>query len=129
MSKPLTRDNNKDYEHIKVSNEKLQEKGITGNPRKGNWTFSSSKLTREYTAKYKYPQQNNNTIIPGLRCPDCSSCAHKTDVPDVATCCTPIGWFFFYRRLDQDISSKSKLVIKNGEVALDTGQDKSESSF
>lgn len=130
MSSPLTRDNNKDYEHIKVTNERLKEKKITGGIRGGGWSFSSKMLiNRNFEKLWSDPKKRSSTEIPGLRCPDCAACAHRTDVPNVATCCQPIGWFFFYRRLDQDVASKTKLVIKNGELVEETGQDKSESSF
>lgn len=128
MSSPLTKDNNKDYEHIKVSEKKLKEKGIKGSIRGGGWSFSSQQLMRSGKEKNLWSTRKSN-VIPGLRCPDCSHCAHTTDVPNVATCCNPIGWFFFYRRLDQDVSSKAKLVVRNGELVLEEGQDKSESSF
>ncbi len=126
MNNPLTRDNNKDYEHIRVNQSKLQEKGIRGSVRESGWSFSSVEL---YIKQPKSQKGLQETEILGLRCPDCQHCAHSTDVPNVATCCNPIGWFFFYRRLDQDVSSKTKLVIKNGELVQDTGTDKAEASF
>lgn len=122
MSSPLTKDNNKDYEHIEVTKAGLVKKGIKGEPRESGWSFGSSSLE-------KNQKVNRSNVIPGLRCPDCAHCAHTTDVPNVATCCHPNGWFFFYRRLDQDVSSKAKLVIRNGEMVLEEGQDKSESGF
>jgi hypothetical protein len=136
MSNPLTKDNNKDYEHIPATMDRMREKGImTGYTREGGWTFGSGspvlfkRISRLFIAEDAHGVNKNSTIIPGLRCPDCYACAHKTDVPNVATCCSPIGWFFFYRRLDQDVSSKARLVVKNGEMVLVEGQDKSESSF
>lgn len=122
MSVPLTKDNNKDYEHVAITTEGLRKKNIRGTIRSGGWSFSSNQLLKGQKA-------NKSNTIPGLRCPDCSACAHTTDVPNVATCCQPIGWFFFYRRLDQDVSSKARLVIRNGEMVLEEGQDKAESNF
>jgi len=137
MSDPLTKDNNTDYEHIQVDKEKLKEKGITGSIRSGGWSFKSadpllkgekaSEIEEDLHKKDVFV--NSDTVIPGLRCPDCAACAHETDVPGVATCCQPIGWYFFYRRLNQDVSSKARLVIRNGELVLEENTDKQESSF
>lgn len=54
--------------------------------------------------------------IPGLHCPDCYSQAFKTDQKNVAVCGAYPGWYFFYRRTDMDVDSKTKLVIRNGEL-------------
>lgn len=134
MSNPLTRDNNKDYEHLEVTDRRLKEKKIKdGNPRYDYgraWSFYSDSLRNRNNKKlWSNEKKRSETEIPGLRCPDCEACAHKTDVPNVATCCSPIGWFFFYRRLDQDVASKTKFVIKNGQLVEEAGQDKSETSF
>lgn len=67
--------------------------------------------------------------IPGLYCPDCSSQAFQTDHPKVAVCGNYPGWFFFYRRIDQDIKPSVKLIIRNGELVEDTDQGKEEASF
>ncbi len=127
MSRPLTRDNNKDFEHILPTKEELKKKGINGWV--SGWHFNTQDKILAGKSAGERATLADSTIIKGLRCPDCHSCAHKTDVPGVATCCSPIGWYFFYRRLDQDVRSSQKLVIKNGELVLDESTEKQEGSF
>jgi hypothetical protein len=67
--------------------------------------------------------------IPGLHCPDCQSQAFYTDNPKVAVCGDYPGWYFFFRRLDQDINSSAKFVIRNGELVESSGTEKSEANF
>jgi len=73
--------------------------------------------------------QRNSEQIPGLRCPDCNAQAYKTDHPKVAVCGNYPGWYFFYRRIDQDIRPTTKYVLKNGELVEETEQTKEEASF
>lgn len=67
--------------------------------------------------------------ILGLYCPDCGAQAFKTDHPKVAVCGDYPGWYFFYRRVDQDIKPSAKLVLRNGELVEETEHSKEEASF
>lgn len=61
--------------------------------------------------------------IKGLYCPDCDSQAFRTDQPNVAVCGSYPGWYFFYKKLDNTESAKTKLVIRNGElVSVDASE-------
>lgn len=65
--------------------------------------------------------------IPGLHCPTCDSQAFKTDHKSVAVCGACPGWYFFFRKLEQEHESeqKTKLVLVNGEyVMVETEEDK-----
>lgn len=64
--------------------------------------------------------------IPGLFCPNCNSQGFKTDHPGIAVCGACPGWYFWFKRIDQDLESTAKLVIKNGELVEATETDKGE---
>lgn len=68
--------------------------------------------------------------IKGLFCPDCHAQAFKTDYKQVAVCGDYPGWYFFYRRIDQDVKSKTKIVVNSkGELVESEGTDKNEAAF
>jgi hypothetical protein len=56
--------------------------------------------------------------IPGLNCPDCYAQAFKTDNKHVAVCGDYPGWYFFYRRLEDEHAKegKMKLIIRGGKL-------------
>lgn len=135
---------NKDYEVAKdeeiVEIAKKENITITGDYRNEGRVaeFYSNTVTvngRVYDkdapedAEVKYAMQEETTKIPGLACPDCGSQAFKTDQTKVAVCGNYPGWYFFYRRLDQDLNASTKLVIKNGELVESTETGKEEASF
>ena len=73
--------------------------------------------------------RDTGEMIENLRCPDCKAQAFKTDHKNVAVCGDYPGWYFFYRRIDQDVQSKTKFVIKNGKLVEDSNTDKTSEAF
>jgi hypothetical protein len=71
-----------------------------------------------HTAEWGKKTFGKDGEIPSLRCPDCNSQAFKTDHPKVAVCGSYPGWYFFYRRLqdEHEQTGKTKYIIKNGEM-------------
>lgn len=65
----------------------------------------------------KHEMHKKTEKIPGLYCPDCDAQAFKTDHKNVAVCGDYPGWYFFYRKLDneKENASKKKLVLRNGQ--------------
>jgi hypothetical protein len=100
---------------------------ITINGRVQNYQRGNVSMTRFFSREMMQHEELGE--IPGLFCPDCSAQAFRTDHPKVAVCGDYPGWYFFYRRIDQDIKPSRKLVIKNGELVEDTDQGKEEGSF
>lgn len=54
--------------------------------------------------------------IPHLKCPYCHSQAFRTDHKAVAMCGACPGWYFFYRRIDEQVEKKTKYIMRNGEL-------------
>lgn len=62
--------------------------------------------------------EGKSTKIEGLNCPDCQAQAFKTDQKNVAVCGDYPGWYFFYRKLEEEFTDKpkTKFIIKNGDL-------------
>lgn len=61
-----------------------------------------------------------STEITGLNCPNCHAQAFKTDHKNIAVCGACPGWYFFFRKLEQEKTDKKKmkLVMRNGDYVL-----------
>lgn len=67
--------------------------------------------------------------IPGLFCPNCQSQAFYTDHKNVAVCGGCPGWYFFYKRLDNQVKPSTKIIIRNGEMVEVTDAQAEESTI
>lgn len=88
----------------------MKAKPISSQSITGNGSFT----TEDIFAYYPWTRDSKD-LIPGLRCPDCDAQAFKTDHPEVASCSSTRGWFFFYKKIGNKKEKKKTIKLINGE--------------
>lgn len=70
--------------------------------------------------------RESTEAIKGLHCPDCNAQAFKTDHKNVAVCGDYPGWYFFYRKVAQELEPKKTMKLINGEYVIVDEAEKTE---